>query len=48
MIVEAWLPLLPELGELSRYSLAEAQRANSGILQAKLMQGEHKRLCTAV
>ena len=32
MIVETWLPLLPELGELSRYSLVEAQRVNSGIL----------------
>ena len=40
--VETWLPLLPELGELSRHSLVEAQRVNSGIFNDQFTKKKKK------
>lgn len=41
--VETWLPLLPELGELSRHSLVEAQRVNSGIFNDQFTKKKKKK-----
>ena len=41
--METWLPLLLEPGELSRHSLPEAQRVNSGILIIKSPKKKKKR-----